>query len=1204
MDSSSSGAPPDASKSVETTLKELTRKLKKNPHLVDTLQSHPHVHVPASSVSRERSDIVDTTTALAIVKVIKRGRTDGPHRTLSRKDPVVYAKELFNQMKANMRAEHLNTFRMIHLNFEYLLPSRSTTPQQLTVFEAIRSSPLTVTNVELSRILNLELSTQVSPPTQTGYHHYYIRSWTFTYQELKAVCAHMIADDQRFPEVIEWLNVGKIHRNKTDVFTIRYAGTVLGPGRPYDRYAEDLAHRTSGILAEFTRAVDTIAPHVAQAAQIFLLRDASVETDDSVMAISDPEDRERMLIEFLGHSSLLNRQRGGYFTSYIPSEEDVDLYRALKTDSWHSFKNSRLNCSDEVLASLIGLFDEIQDYANSNADLTGTWKLKFSDALREMALQQATPYGFSYFSENITPIVFIGKDITYEAYINATPFLASRTVGRKDFAGQAGSFVRDIIQRLADDETLANHRDIVPNSFRAERSFWLFFDLWQWLAHKDLKAATNFLQRYLLIVRPLIAVSFGLTTTNVVLANFNSLNGAKLNSYTSLICTPTIQYYDAASPKKHDPDSAFINLPMFHPGRDKYGSNSQEIRRLIDMSMRYAFLLVDIAGEVLSDPHALQQSRLDICHEILERLHSRSHPARIRFSSALQSAKDDCASYIKTHFSQSFSEDVRPVLDHAGRQIMRSLGIAKGAPFSLDRDLQLDEVWDCNMPELHSLVAHEETLKENWKETFLPLQEDQYFYLAVLAHLPPDDYLANLLETLRPEWATDDSWVNNKKARDRALAKVQGGLWVSRQNEADRKSTVQFPDKPVNAKSLHGHQVGFVESNDQCTLRWLKPDGTFKSTILNVRSAVSKTDFETRTLLFTEHDINVVSGTGQTFRGRLGQDDLATFPLDQVLHRRDLYELWSLVRQAHGHEVPPFGAQFDASLAKDWGPKKGVAALSRQATSVPRGINRPPEPLDALYPLDAYINIHFPNGGSFYYHSPADEVVTDKRRAATAKPKATVTTEDLKRFLEMLDTPEWVSHPYHEFWKQELQARSPPQVGFLSKNFPLLRSTKLKTFPRGSRALFWELGPPGSAVDDIFDADNGQSCLSVATKKAAATKAKEAKGKAAEVPESNLPTSAPPSVTAPNNIFVPYGASTSAPGRPSALKRRRGGYMGSTSDVTYHAYTPDAPPDVPPASSSSLRRSLKRTADEAPQMPEGDQQSPPTAKKSRRSKKD
>lgn len=995
----------------------------------------PFVFKDVANLFMLRSDPVDPVTTKLVLKTIKRGFTDGPRRTVSNKDPVVYAEQLFNQMRANLKSLNLNTSRMIQSSFEFLLPGRLSTKYQLTIFEALRTTPITVTNAELGRILDLELSTAVSSPTPEDAHHFYIRSWTFTYSELAAVCSHMSADDTRLPEVANWLSVAKLYRQNTDVFTIRYAGTVSGPGRPYDRYAEDLGARTSGVLAEFTRAVDTVVPHVGQAAQIFLLRNASVAKHDVLMTLSDPEDRERMLIELLGHNSLLNRQRGGYFTSYAPFYEDVELFRGLVTDGWASFKRQRLNCSDEVVSDLAALFRDIQSWANNNADLTGTWKHKFSDELRDMCQAQGTPYIF----QGLNPVVFIGKDITEDAYIRALPFLALETVG------QAGAFLRDIIERLAHDESIANQRDVPPNSFRIDRSFWVFYNLWHTLAHKDLEVAARYLQRYLAITRPLVVVAQGLTTNNVTRANFDSLNGIKMNSYTSVVCDPTIQYYDNG--KKHDPDSAFINVPMYDPGRDKYGSNSPAIRRLIDMSMRYAFLLIDTSGAVLSEQDPKKPlNRLELCKAILDRMDSLSESSSIHsaFMLALRAARDDCAAYIRTNFSQSSSEDVRPVLDYAGRQIMQSMGMAKGDPYSSTRHEQLDYVWTLNLPELHTVIDHDDALKEDWKAIFLPLQQDQYFYLAVLAHLPADQYLVELLDTVRPAWAMSDSWVNTKGAKDSAIARVQGGLWISRRKDEDRKYTVQFPDEAVSAKNLHGHQVGFVESNGMARVRWIKPDGITETTTLSVLSAVCKSDFETRTLLFTEHGINIVSGTGDAFRNKFGTTALATIPLEQLLHHRELYYLWSSVRSANGHTVPPFGAQFDQSLAKDWGKKKGVPALTHLASSEEPQQNRPREPLDALHPLEQYLDIHFPEGGNFYYHAPDKEIIKDKRRVATAKARATVTTENLERFVEMLDTPEWVKHPYYEFWKAEIKGKKLPNVGLLSKNFPVLRDTKLK----------------------------------------------------------------------------------------------------------------------------------------------------------------
>ncbi|THW84887.1 hypothetical protein D6D17_09281 [Aureobasidium pullulans] len=1130
--------------------------------------------ISKSSVFRQRSDPVDPVTTNLVVKTIKRGLTDGPRRTVSNKDPVIYAEQLFNQMKANLKSLNLNTSRMIQSNFEFLLPGRSSTKYQLTIFEALRATPITVTNAELGRIFDLELSTETSPATEDNFHHFYIRSWTFTYSELAALCSHMSADGARLPEVSNWLDVAKLYRQKTDVFTIRYAGTVLGPGRPYDRYVEDLGVRTSGILAEFTRAVDTVVPHIGQAAQIFLVRNASVAEHDVLMTMSDPEDRERMLIELLGHQSLLNRQRGGYFTSYVPFYEDVELFKDLRTDAWGSYKNNRLNCPDETLANLTALFDDIQSYANENADLTGTWKYEFSDNLRDMSLGQATPHCF----QNVTPVVFIGKDISESAYINATPYLNPRSIG------QAGQFLRDVIHRLVDDETVANGRDVVPNSFRMDRSFWVFYDLWQWLAHKDLEAAARFLQRYLATVRPLIAVAFGLVTNNVTRANFDSLNGIKMNSYTSVVCEPSIQYYDNA--KKHDANSAFINVPLYDPGRDKYGSNSPEIRRLIDLSMRYVFLLVDTAGAVLSEQNSnMPLNRLDMCKAIIARMErlSETDPIHRAFMAALKSARDNCAAYIRINFSQTASEDVRPVLDHAGRQIIQSLGVAKGDPQSTERHKQLDSIWELNLPELHTIIGHEDSLKNDWKAIFLPLHQDQYFYLAVLAQLPPDRYLVELLDTVRPTWATNDSWVHKKEVRDSAIAKVQGGLWISRRKDEDRKYTVQFPDAAVSAKNLHGHQVGFVESNGKARIRWIRSDGITETTILDVVSAISKSDFETRTLLFTEHGINVVSGTGDEFRTRFDQQSQATIPLDQLLHNPKLYPLWSAVRLAHGHNVPPFGTQFDESLAKHWGKKQGVAALVHSATSEKPPQNRPPEENDALYPLDQYLKIYFPQGGTFYYHTPDKEVVKDKRRL-NAKSKAIVTTENMKQFLEMLDTPEWAKHPYRDFWKGELQGKKIANVALFSKNLPILRHTTLKTFGGGSRPIFWELGAPGSALDEPFDQDYGQSCLSGASGRGVAGKTFKA-AKAGKQPKSDGATEP-----------ADHGTTNKAKGKESTPKA---GLKGTATSTTQSKTTTRAPYTAlshPGQYQTSSKRKTEDDARASPKQPPASSlaQSPPT----------
>lgn len=59
-------------------------------------------------------------------------------------------------------------------------------------------------------------------------------------------------------------------------YTIQYAGTASGPGRPIDRFQKAFKYRKTGRLVEFMRAVEESLPGVATSAQAHLLPDASL----------------------------------------------------------------------------------------------------------------------------------------------------------------------------------------------------------------------------------------------------------------------------------------------------------------------------------------------------------------------------------------------------------------------------------------------------------------------------------------------------------------------------------------------------------------------------------------------------------------------------------------------------------------------------------------------------------------------------------------------------------------------------------------------------------------------------------------------------------------------------------------------------------------------------------------------------------------
>lgn len=256
--------------------------------------------------------------------------------------PGVYGNRLFEWTLSRLDRSQLRTNRMVKGHFQYLLPTPNTSKKHLAIFDALHYRPMTVSNHDLSKILNMELSTATSPMTLIGVH-FYTRAWTLTPDELRAILAEMTESGSTHEEMEEWQKVLDLYHPTTpdpdedmessssissqqsslpqsqqaavqrgqdaveiienassqapEFLTVRYVGKVSGPRRPYDRYIEDLTTRTSGVLHEFAQVIDRLFPAVADAAQVHLLKDASLDLAGDANR-TNADDVERFLIEY------------------------------------------------------------------------------------------------------------------------------------------------------------------------------------------------------------------------------------------------------------------------------------------------------------------------------------------------------------------------------------------------------------------------------------------------------------------------------------------------------------------------------------------------------------------------------------------------------------------------------------------------------------------------------------------------------------------------------------------------------------------------------------------------------------------------------------------------------------------------------------------------------------------------------------------
>jgi hypothetical protein len=580
-----------------------------------------------------------------------------------------------------------------------------------------------------------------------------------------------------------------------------------------------------------------------------------------------------------------------------------------------------------------------------------------------------------------------------------------------------------------------------------------------------------------------------------------------MNLFASIVAKPSIQYYDVDDDTGvADEDSAFINIPHIHPGRDKYGPQDLRLRRVLDLTMQYTFLIGHVALEVVDELMQVDTeapNRKEVCEQVLGRVDAlcRDSPPHKRFYENLQQARNDLIEYWglprasstrspnpTTEWSPRMAIEERPMLDADGRAKIASLGQAVGKPNSQDRTQQLERLWEKNMPDLHLLIPNEEGHWTEWSKAMSKVAENQYYYLDIISQLPDDPYTGHILQPFRPSWVKGADWLQDPKAQREAAQ--QAGLWMIEQRKKDDQ--VEMVGERSSHVYLSPHEcqgrVVKIFANGQFLIRWIMQNGEHVTTRLMSKIAIPKTTFR-RYLNFTDSGIDITDAGGEVFRAQLfgGKSANATISVKSFMHDPEVIELWTEACQAHG--VPTDALNDMDQDAVEWGPNKGVKMLPGNAQSETVQQNRPPNNRDANWLLNEFLNAteHLADGGTF---------------RTALQEKFPDSTEDVNAFMDFIKQPEYIKHPYTPDWRRYLDNEK-PQIQVLAKNLPMLRHCVTMNQQMKSKGLrvatkraskdsskgkqvherYFMLGAPGSALDDPFAEGSDQSCISEEAKK-------------------------------------------------------------------------------------------------------------------------
>lgn len=970
------------------------------------------------------------------------------------------ANEMYRALIGSLQSEHIDVSRFTQESLRFLLPRPESTPQQIEVYETIRDRPMSVTTADLEKIFRLQLSTATSGPLASGFHYFYMRSYTFTWNELKRICEVMTdGAGHTYVEVLNWRKVLEIHETRAaqPFFTVRYFGTVQGPDTPYNRFLEDMRDRRSGILSEFLHYLVQLFPEILAASEVYLFQDATLKHEE-VFLKADPtgtrpplthqqlssagqihqvrsalqrDDMERALIAAFDHRTLLNRQRGGFYGSYLPSVGDAKLFTDLKTRFYARFYDSATSAQPEIIDGLDEIFHQIQDYAKRNPNEAGTTFRPFSDRLRIVCRDQAMPLQVS----KTTILALVGKDITLEDYVEESSFFDGRS--------RAATVTKDMIRRLAVAEA-ESHRDTIPSvNFDPKMPF---IDLWPYLKHYDIIWVISCLRSILSVTRPLVLVSFSREVNAITRADFHHQMGiSSRQGLTQLVGEYSIQYYGVVDENAtvRDPETAFINIVHIDPGNDKYFNQSTGLRRVFDLTWQLTFLVCDIALTVVESyaKGTSKPSRLDICQQVLDTLEHRreSDLKTSEFFDVLGEVKQNLVRENEERYGHSAYSKF--VLDAGTRRNISRLGHALGEPHSEERREQIESLWDQNMPDLHLAIPHEGDRHDEWVNAFLALQPGQSYFLQVISSLQEHEYIRELLRQ-----CPDTSWLTGNLDDPDIFqtAIVRSGLWIQKRALEAEKSIIgrQFPAPFLDTAHMNGSFIGLTVSNGQGLLRWRHPDPKRGNVTIRLRSkaAITKSAAEIRQVYFTAEGIDIVDAKGNPLRPKRQKDasiyNTATVPKSRFKAIQDdgadLEELWKDVRRFLTGMIPESVKDSEqdedpSRPVKVWDdiPTDGIGPTPVNVKKEKPIQPRPPRRQDANWLVMTFIDDQLPDGGGFRTISSA---------------RAEVSHLDL--FLVFLKSPEYRGHPYAKFWlsKLEDEANRRTGLGLLARQLRILRS--------------------------------------------------------------------------------------------------------------------------------------------------------------------
>ena len=344
--------------------------------------------------------------------------------------------------------------------FSPFLPKESDDLEVVTLFNRWLVAPLLVSDQDLKQILPFRAADQLEyDPMQPRQTYCYFRSWPMQKWQLELIMHAIEADGYAFEAFSNWKDA--LHTTAShSVVTARYVGSTSRED-PVRRAKHQNRRGATSFVEKFEAKICELLPAVPSRGMLNLVENSSLFYANARLAVQS-DLYEGWMISFFDPRTLLNRQRGGINSSFLPSHEDFCIL--LRCETSLMAKIAALHAKKDN-----GLTAKVRDLYRPLESSIQTMTRDHRSIVNHLnaASRQATPLQV----DGRTMLVFCGLQTTKASIEEGKGFFDGSTLSAR--------FSRTIIEILATSESPG-----FGSCFGSVRPILCFNNLYQWVGNE------------------------------------------------------------------------------------------------------------------------------------------------------------------------------------------------------------------------------------------------------------------------------------------------------------------------------------------------------------------------------------------------------------------------------------------------------------------------------------------------------------------------------------------------------------------------------------------------------------------------------------------------------------------------------------------------------------------------------------------------